>query len=308
MNDLMVLAEMGISTRKTQSSKENVFSILIPTWNNLQYLKQCIKSLRKYSSFDHQIIVHVNEGKDGTIEWLDSQDDIDYTFSEKNLGVCYALNAARTLVDTNYILYMNDDMFVCPGWDKALWEEVEQIRHNRFFISATAIEPDAQSNCSIEADFGRTIQTFRESELLSSYQALDKADWNGATWPPNLVHKDIWDMVGGYSVEFSPGLYSDPDFSMKLWQSGIRLFKGVGRSRVYHFGSISTKRVKINPGYYQFIAKWGITSSTLTNYFLKRGTAYTGPLEELTVSPWLKFKNCFKRIQLLFNSYFGVGS
>ena len=47
-----------------------MFSILIPTFNNLEYLKICIDSLKKNSNFLHQIIVHVNEGTDGTIKYL----------------------------------------------------------------------------------------------------------------------------------------------------------------------------------------------------------------------------------------------
>ena len=47
-----------------------MFSILIPTYNNLQYLQLCIKSLKKNSYFNNQIICHVNEGIDGTIQFL----------------------------------------------------------------------------------------------------------------------------------------------------------------------------------------------------------------------------------------------
>ena len=36
------------------------FSIVIPTFNNLEYLKLCIKSIRKNSLFDHDIIIHNN--------------------------------------------------------------------------------------------------------------------------------------------------------------------------------------------------------------------------------------------------------
>ena len=49
-----------------------MFSIIIPTFNNLDYLKQCIKSIKKNSSYNHEIIPHVNEGVDGTIEYLKS--------------------------------------------------------------------------------------------------------------------------------------------------------------------------------------------------------------------------------------------
>jgi hypothetical protein len=125
-------------------------------------------------------------------------------------------------------------------------------------------------------------------------------DWQGATWPPNIVHIDTWDAVDGYSNEFSPGMYSDPDFSMKLWNAGVRLFRGISESRVYHFGSISVKRVKRNKGYFTFIQKWGFTSSTLSKYYLRRGEKYTGPLPEAIVPISVKFKNFIKRLQVKF--------
>ena len=50
-----------------------MISVLIPTSNNLKYLKFCIKSIRKNSIFVHEIIPHINEGADGTEEYLISE-------------------------------------------------------------------------------------------------------------------------------------------------------------------------------------------------------------------------------------------
>ncbi len=283
-----------------RSNGERTFSILIPTWNNLSYLKVCLDSIFKNSVYNHQVIVHVNEGNDGTLEWLKQQEQVDYTWSDKNIGVCYALNLGRTLVQTDYIVYVNDDMYLCPGWDEALLKEINAIGHKMFFLSATPIEPVASSNCVIEKDYGNSVETFREESLLNEFRQLPFHDWQGSTWPPNIVHRDVWDLCGGYSIEFSPGLYSDPDFSMKLWQMGIRLFKGVSASRAYHFGSKSTGRVKKNRGYYTFISKWGITSSTLTRFMLRRGKKFDGPLPDFTADGMLKFKNFLKNADVLF--------
>ena len=49
-----------------------MFSIIIPTFNNIKYLKLCIESIKKNSIFNHEIIVHVNIGEDGTKEYLDN--------------------------------------------------------------------------------------------------------------------------------------------------------------------------------------------------------------------------------------------
>jgi glycosyltransferase involved in cell wall biosynthesis len=245
-----------------------------------------------------ELIVHLNESNDGSKEWIEAQEDIAFSYSQKNVGVCHAMNAMRTLASASYLLYLNDDMYVLPGWDAELKREIDSCGTQKFFFSSTMIEPRAQSNCSIEADFGTSIENFQEEKLQDTYHQFEFHDWQGSTWPPNVVHKDLWDLVGGYSVEFSPGMYSDPDFSMKLWNQEVRLFKGLGASRVYHFGSISVKRVKQNKGYYQFIRKWGMTSSTLSKYYLRRGLAFYGALQEPKIPFWVHVKNTGYRIWL----------
>jgi len=197
--------------------EESLFSIVIPTWNNLSFLKLSIHSIRKNSTFPHQILVFVNDGSDGTLEWVKKQ-GFDYVYSPMNVGICWALNSLHPLVKTDYILYLNDDMYVCPEWDKFLWDEIKSLPDNRFFISATMIQPRPFfRKCVISPyDYGRTPETFDEEKLLREYADIPHYDWLGATWPPNVVHKDIWDLVGGYSIEFSPGMYSDPEFSAKL--------------------------------------------------------------------------------------------
>ncbi len=269
---------MEIKTFKlSEKDASKKFSIVIPSWNNLGYLKLCVASIRKNSAFLHQIIVHVNDGSDGTLQWVREQ-KLDHTHCVENVGICYAMNMARTLVETDYILYMNDDMYVCPGWDVALWREISTMDTKYFFLSATMIEPYPTGSKPVIANknFGTDLATFDEPRLLREYMSFEKLDWSGATRPPNLVHKDTWDLVGGYSVEFSPGLYSDPDFSMKLWKAGVRNFRGIGDSRVYHFVSKSLNRIVPNKGRLQFLRKWGITPSTFYKFYLKKGTPGLG--------------------------------
>ncbi len=285
-------------TKVNRVKRENIkFSIIIPTWNNLEYLKLVVNSIINNSHFDHQIIVLINEGIDGTLEWVDSQINIDYVHSKENIGICFGLNICRSLIKTDYILYANDDMYLLPDWDLELDKEIGNIGHDNFMLSSTMIEPfDTSNSCVIVKDYGDSIETFDEIKLLNEYKNLIKEDWSGSTWPPNIVHIDLWDLVGGMSIEFSPGMYSDPDFSKKLWDAGVRYFKGVGKSRVYHFGSKSTKRVKKNIGSEMFLYKWGITANTFVNNYLKRGKKFTGYLDNIKLSLSLKLKNKWKRI------------
>ena len=101
------------------------FSILIPSWNNLPYLTLCINSIRKHSMVPFELIVHLNESNDGSKEWVEAQEDIAFSYSQKNVGVCHAMNAMRTLATADYLLYLNDDMYVLPGWDVELKNEID---------------------------------------------------------------------------------------------------------------------------------------------------------------------------------------
>ena len=250
------------------------FSIIIPSWNNLPFLKLCVASIRKNSATQHQIIVHVNEGSDGTLQWVRDQ-GLDYTYSKHNIGVCLACNMMRTKVKTDYILYLNDDMYVLPGWDTVLAAEVDSLPDNRFFLSGTMIQPHNSLDVGILANYGDSLETFDEERLLREYMSHPMHDWQGATWPPNLMHRDIWDIVGGYSIEYTPGMYSDPDLTAKLWMAGVRHFKGLANCRVYHFETRSTTRVRKNNGHLQFLLKWGISNSTLRRNLTRLGQPWT---------------------------------
>lgn len=234
------------------------FSILIPTWNNLGFLKLCIESVEKNSKFPHEILIHVNDGSDGTLEWVRDK-GYKHTWSKENIGVCWAMNSLRSLMSTHYLVYVNDDMYLLPGWDTALYEEIQKVPGKLWYFGCTLIESQPRIRHYIDCDFGRTPETFREKELLETYKSFRPEDWSGVWNPPTVVHRDIWDLVGGYSVEFSPGMASDPDFNAKLWMAGVRIFKGVGRSLVYHFKSVSVNRIVKNDGPGQFLRKWGLT-------------------------------------------------
>ena len=276
------------------------FSIIIPTWNNLPYLKLCVESIRKHSAYDHQIIVHVNEGTDGTLDWVRSQ-GLDYTYSTNNIGVCMACNRMRSKVQTDYLFYLNDDMYVLPGWDVALAEEDASLPDEKFFLSGTMIQPHNALDVGIVANFGDSVANFEEERLLREYQRFPKNDWRGATWPPNLLHRDMWDLVGGYSIEYTPGMYSDPDLTAKLWMVGVRYFKGLSACRVYHFETKSTHRIQRNDGHTQFLMKWGFPNSALRSQLTHLGEEFPKN-NEIKESKLLKrnsLKNRFKAIGAL---------
>jgi len=247
-----------------------MFSIIVPTYNNIEYLKILITSIKVNSKYNHEIIIHVNEGTDGTLDYV-KKNKIKYTYTEKNIGLCSATNTAASKSSTQYILYTHDDMYFCPGWDVALLKEIKELNTNSYYISGTMIE---QSSGHIQLDCGSNFLDFDERLLLEKYNAVKFFDHQGSHWAPHLIHKSLWDKIGGFSQEFNPGIGSDPDLNMKLWASGVRIFKGLNKFRVYHFGSVvlrKKKNFKRNNGTRTFLLKWGFTPIFFVKHYLRGG-------------------------------------
>ncbi len=264
-----------------------MFSIIIPTLNNIEYLKLCLKSIKKNSKYNHQIIVHVNIGSDGTIEYL-KDSNIEYTFTNHNSGICEGMNIAAKKSKYDYILYSHDDFYFLPDWDKVLFEEVKKIPHIRFYLSGIMM-----NNGPLKFDCGNNLNEFDEDKLLNNFRNYNHFDFQGSTWAPHLIHKKMWEKVGGFSEEYFPGTGSDPDLNMKLWNEGVRIFKGINNCKIYHFGSIVTRKYKNHPtiktesgsrGAKIFLLKWGITINFFKEFFLNSNKIYKGQLENPKIS------------------------
>ena len=248
-----------------------MFSIVIPTWNNLPFLQLAVETIRRNSAHKHEVLVHVNDGSDGTLDWVREQ-GLRHSASASNIGICFAVNRVAALATQPFLLYLNDDMAVLPGWDTRLLEVAKRLDGQRFMLSSTMVEPGGANNrCTVAADYGRDTASFREAELIAALPSMRRAHWLGSTWPPTLLPTWMWAEVGGYSTELSPGMSSDNDLSMKLWHAGCRTFIGLGDSFVYHFACVSTGRIVKNDGRLQFLHKWGISQRDFDRICLHRG-------------------------------------
>ena len=253
-----------------------MFSIIIPTFNNLNYLKLCLDSIKKNSKFNHEIIIHVNEGSDGTLDYIKAQ-KYKHSFNERNAGVCVAFNNAAKLSTKKYIVLAHDDMYFCPGWDECFYNELKNIDQKDFFLSGTMVQP---FESYINLDCGKSFADFNENKLLNTLPQIKFDNFQGTHWQPSLIPISTWNKVSGFSEEFSPGLGSDPDFNMKLWKIGVRIFKGLGNCRVYHFSSVSLRKKAWNNGAKTFLKKWGISIKFFKKYYLRSNEKYNGPLKE----------------------------
>ena len=277
-------------------------SILIPTYNNLSYLKFFLNSLNNNSEFKHEIIIHINDGSDGTLQYVTDK-NLKFTHSKENIGLCSSLNNAYKLSTSDFILYAHDDMYFCKNWDKYLINEIKKQRNNFYYLSGTNVSTRFGL---INYDCGNNIENFNENKFLKFCIDDKTPDLQSSHWAPHLIHRELWNKIGGFSEEFNPGDGSDPDFCMKLWLNNVRVFKGISKFKVYHFNSLTTRnnKIRLNNGTKTFLLKYGFNPRFFRKYYLKGNNSiipYKGSLSNPKLNFFMLFDLLVNKTKYIFN-------
>jgi len=242
----------------TQSSP---LTFCISTYNNLEYLKLAVESVRKNSFYKNApFIVYAENCNDGTDEWLHDvkhQYNLEYYIEKNNVpkGIGGGMNFCADKVKTKYIMFLHSDFYVGHFWDLACIEELEKHRIPTWVFSHR-VEPDMFDNGKSRPG---TIIVPKDT-FGAYYHDLDKEileDWidsfiiqNNFTIPKaegvsGLIKKEDWDKIGGNDQQFSPTSWEDMDLFLRMKQEGYQ-FILTSKSMVWHFGARGSHRLEEN--------------------------------------------------------------
>ena len=105
-------------------------SIIIPVYNQLDYTKQCMAFLKKYTDLkDVEIIVVDNSSTDGTGEYFRNCKSYIYLRNDENMGFPKAVNRGMRNAQGKYYVIPNNDVLVTEGWLDRLISVSEKEEH-----------------------------------------------------------------------------------------------------------------------------------------------------------------------------------
>jgi GT2 family glycosyltransferase len=241
-----------------------MITFCISTYNNLEYLKIAVDSVRKNSYYkDAPFIIHAENCTDGTNEWLMENAErynLEY-YIDKNdnpKGIGGGMNFCADRVETEYIMFLHSDFYVTPNWDKALIDTHNKYPNEKLWVNSHRVEPEMFPNSKnrpgtvfVPKDvFGAYHYDFN-SELFDRY-AEEFTSENDFEIPKGegvsgLIKKEHWDEIGGNDPLFAPASYDDMDLFLRMLQNGFRFILPT-TSLVWHFGARGSHRLEENDG------------------------------------------------------------
>ena len=113
-------------------------AIIIPNYNGLHFLKDCLPALAKQDTQEFEVWVIDNGSSDGSTEYLESGwPDVKVIGLSKNTGFCHAVNAGVKTAETPYVILLNNDTIPRQGFVSALIRAME--KHKNAFSCAACM-------------------------------------------------------------------------------------------------------------------------------------------------------------------------
>jgi len=115
-------------------------TIIIPNYNGIEYLEDCLASLQKCEPSDFHIIVVDNGSTDGSVELLKEKfSEVEGIFLAENTGFAPAVNRGLEKTKTPYALLLNNDILVEPDFVQKMENAIEE-HENCFSVSAKMLQ------------------------------------------------------------------------------------------------------------------------------------------------------------------------
>ncbi|MBN1479772.1 glycosyltransferase [candidate division KSB1 bacterium] len=163
-------------------------SIIIVSYKALNYLQQCIESIRANTTIPYELIIVDNNSGEPTTRYLLAQRDIKLVLNKQNVLLTPAQSQALKLVDkdSHYVLFLNPDMRILrPDWLQLMidrMESQEKVGIVGPIYNVQAIGP-LFGNIDMACLLARTILLHDTGGLNTNFP------WNGAGF---ILTVDAW--------------------------------------------------------------------------------------------------------------------
>lgn len=216
-NDLR--SDLKTELKHQQLYKKEQKDIIIVVHNAYAHIKRCLNSLSKYTK-DYNLFLWDNASSENTSELLNSYDYNTIVRSKTNLGFIKPNNYLCKIGKSPYVILLNSDTVLSPGWDEALIGYLQ-----------------AESNCGIVGYQGGILDQNYIGYRFDYGSNIDYVCGWGLCFRRNMLNETY---LFDEDLKFAYG--EDSDFSLRVKELGYKIY-ALHLNYVKHVGCATIKSV-----------------------------------------------------------------
>ena len=199
-------------------------SIIIPVFNQFHFTQACLASLQEHQEIEHFEVIVVDDcSTDATAEAIPSIPGIVYLRNKTNSGFIASCNHGAEKARGKYLVFLNNDTLVKPGWLTALLDTFAE-ESQAGIVGSKLVYPDGrlqEAGGIIWRDASGWNYGKFDDRRKPEYNYLREVDYCSAA--ALMVSKALFESLGGFDLRYAPCYYEDTDLAFKVRRAGYKV-------------------------------------------------------------------------------------
>ncbi len=220
--------------------KDMKVTIIILTWNGIEYTKKCLESLLNTTNLDSCDVVVVDNGStDGTIEYLKTIDWIKIIENKENLGFVRGNNVAINQIKDGDIVLLNNDMIIIQNdWLERL-QKTAYLEEDYGIVGCRLINEKGEF---LHAGTYIYPETYWGQQIGGGQkdvnQYADIREVEGVVFACAYIKRNVINAIGGLNEKFF-SYFEDTDYCLQARKNGFKTIC-CGEVTLVHYQNVST--------------------------------------------------------------------
>jgi GT2 family glycosyltransferase len=241
-------------------------SIIVVTYNKLDYTKMCLESIITNTEYpNYEIVIVDNASVDGSVEYIrnfkNSHNNVKFIRNDNNLGFAVANNLGASVSNGDYLLFLNNDTIVTPGW---LHRLLFHLNANPTVGMVGPVTNAIGNEAKVEIDYSKHADiNYFAAKRAEKYAGISFEIKVLALYC-SLISQSLFHQLRGLDECYQIGMFEDDDLALKIQQAGLTLLCAEDVF-IHHFHGVSFNQFEnqelqqiFHENRKKFEQKWGV--------------------------------------------------